>query len=154
MNRKFRIIRLLIMLFSTLTLFIFVAFAWYASYEKTEPIVINTGSLKAQCIFYRGIDSNLDGILDENTYEEIEEEDLTFSYVIPGQIYTFKLSIKNAGTVAGFLSVSIADIITDEEELLPYFNVEFSAPTESFIPLSDFQPAEGRLELFIDYVLG
>ena len=61
MNRRVRIIQLLLALFFSIVLFIFVAYAWFVTLEKTEPIIINTGSLRADCKFYRGIDSDYDG---------------------------------------------------------------------------------------------
>jgi len=151
MNRQFRIIQLLLMLVCTIGLFFFVTFAWYVSLDKTDPIIINTGSLRVECKFYRGIDSNYDGDLDDDSYVEITEADLHFVNVIPGQVYTFKLTVTNIGTVSGFLSVRMNDIFTEEEELLNYFIVSFSEPTETEILLSAAEA--GRLELFNKYIL-
>lgn len=151
MNRQFRIIQLLLMLVCTIVLFIFVAFAWYISLDKTNPIIINTGSLRADCKFYRGIDSNYDGELDDESFIEITEADLHFVNVIPGQIYTFKLSVTNIGTISGFLSVRMNNIITEDEDLLNYFNVSFVEPTETEIIFSAAE--DGKLELFNKYIL-
>lgn len=151
MNRQFRIIQLLLMLVCTIVLFIFVAFAWYISLDKTDPIIINTGSLRADCKFYRGIDSNYDGELDDDSFIEITEADLHFVNVIPGQIYTFKLSVTNIGTISGFLSVRMNNIITEDEDLLNYFNVSFVEPTETEIIFSAAE--DGKLELFNKYIL-
>lgn len=151
MNRQFRIIQLLLMLVCTIVLFIFVAFAWYISLDKTDPIIINTGSLRADCKFYRGIDSNYDGELDDESFIEITEADLHFVNVIPGQIYTFKLSVTNIGTISGFLSVRMNNIITEDEDLLNYFNVSFVEPTETEIIFSAAE--DGKLELFNKYIL-
>ncbi|HHX81055.1 MAG TPA: hypothetical protein GX692_08330, partial [Acholeplasmataceae bacterium] len=65
--------------------------------------------------------------------------------------YTFKLTVTNIGTVSGFLSVRMNDIFTEEEELLNYFIVSFSEPTETEILLSAAEA--GRLELFNKYIL-
>lgn len=151
MNRRVRIIQLLLALFFSIVLFIFVAYAWFVTLEKTEPIIINTGSLRADCKFYRGIDSDYDGVLDEGAYEEITAAHLHFVNVIPGQIYTFKLSVTNIGTVSGFLSVTIDDIFSEEEELMEYFTVSFDVPETADIPLSASE--NGRLTLFEYFVL-
>jgi hypothetical protein len=139
------------MLIATIVLFIFVSYAWYSSLEKSEPIIINTGSLRADCRFFKGIDSDYDGVLDEGSYEEITEAHLSFLMVIPGQIYTFKLSATNTGTTEGFLAINVGDIISDDEELLSYFSVYFTEPTERTVLLSEAEA--GNLELFNLYVL-
>lgn len=151
MNRQFRIIQLLLMLVCTVVLFIFVAFAWYVSIDKTEPIIINTGSLKADCKFYRGLDSDYDGVLDDDSFVEITEANLQFVNVIPGQVYTFKLSVTNIGTVSAFLSVKMENINTEDEEILNYFTVSFDDPITAEITFGEAQA--GDLQLFDSYVL-
>ena len=152
MDRRLRIIQLLIMIAMSFVLFLFVAYARFVTLEKTEPIIVNTGSLRAECKFYRGIDADFDGDLDEDDFVEIREANLQFTNVIPGQIYTFKLSVKNTGTVSGFLSVTIDNITSDEQGLLDYFIVSFSSPEEKEIALSGADQ-NGDLNLFSDYVL-
>jgi hypothetical protein len=148
MNRNMRVIQITIMLLSSIVLFVFLTFAWFASLSKTEPIIINTGSLKAECHFYLGIDANDNGIIEENEYEEITEGHLSFSDIIPGDKFTFKLSVTNQGTVAGFLSIKANGIETDYEDLPSYFAFTFTSPFSGNTPLSS-----GSVVLFQDYVL-
>ena len=72
-------------------LFIFVAYAWFVTLEKTEPIIINTGSSPRGLQVLPRHRLRLDGVLDEGAYEEITAAHLHFVNVIPGQIHTFKL---------------------------------------------------------------
>lgn len=148
MNRNMRVIQITVMLLSSIVLFVFVTFAWFASLSKTEPIIINTGSLKADCHFYRGIDANQNGTIEETEYQEITEAHLSFPDIIPGDIFTFKLGVTNQGTIAGFLSIKANGIETDYEDLPDYFAFTFSSPFSGNVPLTS-----GSVVLFQNYVL-
>lgn len=146
MNRKLRVIQLIVMLLFSIVLFIFVAFAWFASVSKTEPIIIETGSLKVECKFYRGFDD--DGELE---FVEITEAHLVFEKALPGNIYTFKLTVTNIGSVAGNLSIIANGIEASNPGVLDYFYIEFTEPEEETIYLSEDD--NGSLLLFEDYFL-
>jgi hypothetical protein len=161
MRGKARVIQLGLMIISTAILLVFVTFAWFATIEKTDPIIITTGTLKIESHFYKGIDSNLDGILDKvmdndtlvDHYEEVTEEGLIFDNVIPGQIYTFRFTFKNNGSIDGVLSVDALDII-DNFNLLKNFKVDekrFYYPSGD--PLNTFTDNNEFPILFSSYKL-
>lgn len=149
MNRNMRVIQIIIMLLTSVVLFVFVTLAWFASISKTEPIVINTGSLIAECHFYQGSDANNDGIIEESEYQEITEGDLVFPNIIPGDQFYFKLSITNQGDVAGFLSIRANGIETNYEQLNNAFSFVFNSPDSETIPFTT-----GSILLFQNYILG
>lgn len=137
-----------IMTLAALSLLITAVFAWFIIMEKTEPIIISTGSLNTSCALYYGVDANFDGILDDDECVEITEEGIVFSDVIPGQIYTYKMVVKNLGSVDGMLSVEASGIIASHDDMYAGFSILFSDPEEKNIRM-----AAGALLLFSGHVL-
>ncbi|HOA79124.1 MAG TPA: hypothetical protein PKO39_06710 [Bacilli bacterium] len=125
-----------------------IVLAWFMVSEKTEPVVITTGALRAQCNLYYGLDSDFDGELDDGTYAEITTAGIEFTNVIPGQIYTYRLVVRNKGTVDGILSISINDIIATAAGMYEGFSVSFTDPETK-----DLAFVNGDLELFTELFL-
>ncbi|HHZ18696.1 MAG: hypothetical protein ACOX5N_02750 [Bacilli bacterium] len=125
-----------------------IVLAWFMVSEKTEPVVITTGALRARCNLYYGLDSDFDGELDDGTYAEITTAGIEFTNVIPGQIYTYRLVVRNMGTVDGILSISINDIIATAAGMYEGFSVSFTDPETK-----DLAFVNGDLELFTELFL-
>ena len=125
-----------------------IVLAWFMVSEKTEPVVITTGALRARCNLYYGLDSDFDGELDDGTYAEITTAGIEFTNVIPGQIYTYRLVVRNMGTVDGILSISINDIIATAAGMYERFSVSFTDPETK-----DLAFVNGDLELFTELFL-
>jgi uncharacterized repeat protein (TIGR01451 family) len=136
------------MMIMTLILSVVVSYAWFIMIKRTEPIVIQTGSLTTLCTFYYGIDSNYDGVLDDGAYEEIMTENITFSNTAPGQVYTYKIVIKNTGSIPGFLNVTMNDIIATTPSMIDGFSLSFQNPLPK-----QFNQIDSNLTLFSDYIL-
>lgn len=154
MGNKAKVIFLIFTMLMTLLLTIYISFAWFSMIEYTKPIVITTGSLKAEAKLYRGIDSDLDGILDNDEYEEITEGGITFANIIPGQIYTFKLYVQNKGTIDGELTVSVNQILFTDPIILNSFTLNFIEPIENQTVSKTFdETQDGVLVMFADYLI-
>jgi len=148
MKVKRKLIYSIFMVIITLTLTVVIVFAWFIVTEKTDPIIVSTGSLRTSCSLYHGIDSDYDGELDDGSFIEITESGIKFTDVVPGQIYTYKMVVKNRGSVDGFLTVSINDIIATAADMYQGFTVSFSEPETKEMNL-----VNGDLTLFTDLVL-
>jgi len=117
-------------------------------HHHRRAVVITTGALRAQCNLYYGLDSDFDGELDDGTYAEITTAGIEFTNVIPGQIYTYRLVVRNMGTVDGILSISINDIIATAAGMYEGFSVSFTDPETK-----DLAFVNGDLELFTELFL-
>ena len=148
MNLKRKLVYSLFMVIITLSILVFVVFAWFLVAEKTDPIIVSTGSLRTACALYYGVDSDFDGELDDGSYFEITEAGIEFTDVIPGQIYTYKMVIENLGSVDGFLTITINDIIATHADMYHGFTVSFLDPEAKEMNL-----VNGDLTLFSDFVL-
>jgi|SRR5690554_3771063 len=148
MSLKKQLFYSLIMVIIAFVLLSFIVFAWFVISEKTDPIIVSTGSLRTRCALFLGIDSDYDGELDDGSYTEITEAGIAFTDVTPGQIYTFKMIIENLGSVDGYLTVTINDIIATAADMYQGFTVSFVEPEEKEMTLIN-----GDLVMFSDYVL-
>ena len=148
MSVKSKLIYSFLMVFTALTLSVVVIFAWFIITEKTEPIIISTGTLRSSCSLYYWDDDNYDGILEEDEYIEILEAGIIFNNAIPGQVYHYKLVVENIGTIDGLLTISIGDILATNNDMYNGFAVSFIEPEENSITFE-----EGDIVLFSDYFL-
>ncbi|MFA6626949.1 MAG: hypothetical protein WCQ80_04055 [Bacilli bacterium] len=128
MNGRFKVFILFLMMILTVLLTVYITYAWFTVTEKSQPIIISTGSLKQSSRFYVGIDSNYDGVLDDGSYQELVHGGFEVSALIPGQIYTFKIVVINEGTVDGNLSVTMNNIITTNDDILSEFLLSYVNP--------------------------
>lgn len=128
MSSKSRIILLLLTMVLTIVLSIYISFAWFSMIETTDPILINTGSLRVESEFYYGVDANYDGIVDEGQYQKITEGGISFNNIIPGQKYPYRIITRNLGSIPGQLSISINNLEASKD-ILKGFNITFNHPT-------------------------
>lgn len=68
-----------------------VLYAWFGLVEKTQPILIYSGKIELTAILY-----------DE---EENEINNILIDKVIPGDVFTYTLDVKNKGTILGNLDL-------------------------------------------------
>lgn len=110
---KKRLIFHSILLFSLLTLLIAASFAWFISFNnQIENILVTTGNIQMSAKLYQMSDFNLDGILDvdengNNIATEISS--INISNMNPGEQYTYRLDVTNAGNIDGSLSLTLSD---------------------------------------------
>lgn len=90
-----------------------VVFAWFTLVEKTQPILIYSGSIKLK--------ANLYLVKEDNSREEITES-FTFNNVVPGQSFTFELVVKNEGSLNGDLEVDFT-FKSNKSNHLNYFKI-------------------------------
>ena len=154
MKNKRKVINLVLMLVTTLLTLIAVTYAWFISVNKTEEIIIESGTLRVTANLYLGHDANNNGEIEEDEYELIVDKINNLTNVLPGVIYHFKLEIKNDGSVPGHLSVDMINIIYSKEIIQNAFRVEYIDPTlgeeNSLISknISDFD-----MQMFKNYVI-
>lgn len=138
----------------TLILAGYVSFAWFSMIETTKPITFTTGTLKSNTSFYRGIDSDLDGVLDNGEYQQIFQGGIQFTNVIPGQIYTFKINFRNEGTIQGLLTLTMNGVIGTNTDILEGFTVRYVDPnTEEIVTITLDQNQNDAILLFTDHIL-
>lgn len=99
-----------------------VVFAWFTLVERTQPILIYSGSIK--------LSANLYLVEDETTKTEITES-YAFNNVIPGDIYTFELVVKNDGSLNGDLVIDFS-FDKSKELLLEHFSIKYLLQEETF----------------------
>lgn len=130
MRNKAKVIRLFIMFTFSLITLITVTFAWFIAIDKTDPIIIKSGTLKVSASLYIGLDTDEDGNVEESEYS-IVEEPINLTNVLPGNIYYFKLKIENLGSVPGHLSVDAINIIYSDDIMKNTFKFDFVNPKSS-----------------------
>ena len=130
MRNKAKVIRLFIMFTFSLITLITVTFAWFIAIDKTDPIIIKSGTLKVSASLYIGLDTDEDGNVEESEYS-IVEEPINLTNVLPGNIYYFKLEIENLGSVPGHLSVDAINIIYSDDIMKNTFKFDYVNPKSS-----------------------
>ncbi len=70
-------------------------YAWFGIIEKTQPIIIYSGKINLKADLYQIVDED-DILIDE----------ISFSNVVPGDKFYYKLVVKNQGTITGILDAS------------------------------------------------
>lgn len=147
MRSRGKLFMMILMMILTASLTVYITYAWFTMSEKSRPIIITTGSLKQSSHFYVGVDENYDGTL-EGGYTELIHGNYSISAVIPGQIYTFKIIVINDGSVSGKLSIKMNNIITDNPQLLEYFELSYINPhnntmvTRSLVSIPEVDPEQ------------
>jgi len=136
--RKVIVTRLILFLFTLIAFLTSAIFAWMTLTEKTDNIIFTTGNLKVEANLYLVHDLNFDGInLDYDDTTEIIEP-IIFERVTPGQIYTFKLVMKNEGTINGNLKVNLnLDTNVTNSNLKDLFLIEYEEPNNISTNLKD-----------------
>lgn len=133
--KKLLIIKL-VMFILTLIMFISsLVFAWTALIKTSDPLMIYSGRIDTIARLYQLYDPDHDGEDENNQYYELTTA-VTFNQVIPGEIYSFKLEIRNIGTVPAMLSV---DLVLDESSdlsLIEHVHLVYGTPVSLSQPLT------------------
>ena len=81
---------IIILSFLIMVVAIFTAvYAWFSLVEKTQPIIIYSGKIELNAKLYDEDDNEINS--------------LTIDKVVPGDVFNYKLVIKNEGTILGNL---------------------------------------------------
>lgn len=147
--RKQNFIASIIMLVSVVILLSGIVFAWIISTFKSDPILIESGTVTMESSFYQGVDSNKDGTLDDGTYTVITEAGLDFGAVIPGEVYSYKIVVENTGSITGYLSIDIKDIIPSDPALFNLLSIRYLDPNTNLE--SEINLSTTNVSLFEDY---
>lgn len=153
MKKMSKITLLIIAMMLTMVLTIYITFAWFDLTKETKPIIINTGSLRLDSKLFFGIDTNYDGVLDDNQYTEVTEGGIEFTNVTPGQIYTFKMFVQNKGTIPGELSITINDLTYVDQDILQGFSLEYKDPQTQEVVIKGFDEAVDNDLMMVDKFL-
>jgi len=144
-----KILQTLFFLLSGLLMSASLVFAWFIITFSTDEIIIDVGTLELDVAFFWANDANLDGVLDGG-FTPIET--MPFEEVfIPGQIYTFRITATNTGTVDGNLTLSVEDILMTSPGVENMLVFGYNDPT-SGSPVQTPVPS-GPLTLFSDYLM-
>lgn len=155
MSSKSKIILSLLTMAFTIVLALYISFAWFTMIESTEPILINTGSLRVTSGLYQ---AEFDQVGNITKYTKIEEGDLTINLVTPGQKLSYRIIAQNNGTIPGKLSITVNDIVGDMA-MLSGFKIDFIDPTNNeakAVFLDSVEPNESDkmvILLFSDLIL-
>lgn len=93
-----------------------VVFAWFTVVEKTQKILIYSGSVKTEANLYE-ISSGIDVPI-INSYE--------FNEVVPNQTFDFRLDVTNQGTLDANLTIIIS-FENNNVALLDFFNLKYGS---------------------------
>ncbi len=116
-------------------------FAWFVEPSVELPILFTTGSVEAEATLYQASSVGIEPITD-STYVPVTS-DIVLDNLISGDIFRFKMVIKNKGTIPAKLSVTLIGLpnITLTQALnLKYSDLDgttlnnelFSFPTGNF----------------------
>lgn len=150
MNNRAKVIKLSIMFIVTAITVITITFAWFVAMNRTDPVIIESGTLRVNALLYYGEDEDDSGVVEEDEYRLVEEG-ISLTNVIPGKEYLFKLEIENEGSVPGHLSINIINIIFSNIIMEDKFEVKFLDPQTSIeraLVIDDLE-----LLIFEEYVL-
>lgn len=150
--KHFTLIKSMILFMVVLSVFSIVTYAWIIATFKSDPIIVESGTLTVTSNFFIADDDNKDGILNPgSTYTAITTGGLSFDNAIPGETYTYRLAIKNTGNTDGFLTLKVNDIIATNPALLNLLSLHYTNPiTTSSVEL-DLDSL--TLDLFKDHTL-
>ncbi|MFA5561010.1 MAG: hypothetical protein WC964_04465 [Acholeplasmataceae bacterium] len=124
-------------------------YAWIALVDRTQPILIYSGSLEINAILYQGFDDNDDGIVDY--YEEYEDDDLAFLNVVANETFYFKIEIRNDGNIHGHLKIVFNQAEENNLIFADHFSVNYLDPNTEVLTSKILNQTE--LLLFEEYIL-
>lgn len=93
-------------------------YAWFGLIEKTQPIIIYSGTVELEALLY---DSNEDQIT----------EAITITNVVPGDEYEYTLIIRNLGTIPSKLTVDFS-FLTENPNLKDYITFNLNEDSKDF----------------------
>ena len=120
------------LLFSILILLLAIAsitittIAWFTpSSQYIDNIVVNTGTIDTQSILYYIEDFDHNGTTDKVDGEEVytTKTDITINSMKAGEIYKYRLDIKNTGDINGELNVYFANATENLKDVLTFSSV-------------------------------
>lgn len=122
MHRRNLIVIILssIIMFVALSTFVY---AWFSLVEKTQEIIIYSGRIE----------------LEAKLFELGEEEEITeisLTNVIPGDVFSYELTVENIGTIIGDLEILFTFNISNEA-LREFIIFEIEVPDNSFTDSTD-----------------
>lgn len=124
------VLKSLIVFSLVLALFSLASYAWIIATFKSDPIIVESGTLIAEAQLFEAEDSNQDGILDAGpVYTEITTGFMIFADVIPGQTYTYRIIVSNIGTTDGFLTIKATEIDPSDDALFNLLQLNYTNPT-------------------------
>lgn len=83
-------------------------FAWFANSDMQQPILFTTGSVEVEAALYQASYVGTEGIT-ESTYEPVTSN-IVLDNLISGDVFRFKIVIKNNGTIPAKLTVTLQDL--------------------------------------------
>lgn len=133
-------LRLIFMLLVAVILTASISFAWFTLTERTEEIWIYSGNLRGKAEFYYvANEDDMGNPVLSNEIIPSEKEDwylidseYRLKYFVPGQTHYFAVNLKNAGTIDGYLTVSIYVSLNagtaENPETIPGFKLTYYNP--------------------------
>ncbi len=143
-KKKRQIILIILSIILTGATLVTTAFAWFVFVDVQHSVIFTTGTIKVDAVLYQANDLNYDGIFEESDYEEVTGP-IVLDNIVSKQIFSFKLVVKNQGTIPGKVKITfknlptgltINNVITLKYSDLDgstYSNVETPFPTNDFI---------------------
>lgn len=111
-------------------------FAWFSLVEKTQPIIIYSGSVELEVHLYDS-DNN-------------EINDINYTKVVPGDVYNFKLTVKNLGSIRSDLDVKFNLLASNNLKNYITFNIS-DTETPAFSDSTTFTSASYTYENILTY---
>ena len=147
--KRFNILIIAVIVISILTV---ASYAWITAIFKAPAIIITTGTLTVEASFEMANDVDKDGAIDlPESYQTITSGGLSFSDAIPGETYTYRLLISNTGSIDGYLSVLIRDILPSDMLLYNLLSIKYTNPVNSSVIELNLDAAD--FLLFENYTL-
>jgi len=116
MKKSVRLLQLILLAGSVFLLLGSVTYAWFSKVNQTNVITIDSASLKVEVDLYEAGHSLTSP---DNTDYNLVTESITFGRVIPGEVYHFKLVIRNTGSIPGNITVNINELDLEHSIGLP-----------------------------------
>lgn len=127
MKKSTFIVRIVLFVLTLSAFFGSAVFAWVAFVERSQPIMLYSGRLVAEAKLFVLEDPDYDGTDPNNIYTEITSA-YHLTKVQPGQVFSFKLEVKNSGSIPAHLKVFLEIDAASESDLLDVINIAYTQP--------------------------
>ncbi len=107
---KRQLILIIISIVLTGATLITAVFAWFTHSNAEQSIVFSTGTIEVEAELYQANDPDCDGVFDPATAYQLKTSAIEINNVVSGQIYSFKLVVKNQGTIPGSLKITLMNL--------------------------------------------
>ncbi len=91
-------------------IFVSSVFGWFATGHKSHVVIFTTGNLEVEATLYQANDPDFDGNFLDSDYE-VKTSDILIENAVSNQIHSFKLVVKNKGTLPGKLTINLKNIL-------------------------------------------